>query len=121
RTLGDLIMGKTDDINELLQPTNIRGLQIISGAQDHMGITGLRNLQREKLLQKFQQLEADFVLLDLGAGTSTTTIDFFLAADKKIVVVTPEPTSIENAYRFIKLAFFRMLRAASTTPQIRHV
>ena len=33
-----------------------------------------------------------------GAGTSTNTLDFFLAADKGILVVLPEPTSIENTY-----------------------
>jgi flagellar biosynthesis protein FlhG len=40
-------------------------------------------------------------------------LDFFLVADTGIVVMLPEPTSIENAYRFIKAAFFRRLQATS--------
>src|SRR5690606_34297627 len=39
-------------------------------------------------------------------------LDFFLAADQKVVALTPEPTSIENAYRFMKSAFYRKLRTA---------
>ncbi len=119
KTLSDLIRGNQEDIKSLLQPTPIRNLQIISGAQDPIGITNLRNNQRAKLMTKLQELDADFVLLDLGAGTSTNTLDFFLSADQKIIVVTPEPTSIENAYRFIKLAFYRMLRASTESPHVR--
>jgi flagellar biosynthesis protein FlhG len=50
------------------------------------------------------------VFLDLGAGTSFNTLDFFLLAHHGIVVLLPEPTSIENAYRFVKAAFFRHLQ-----------
>jgi flagellar biosynthesis protein FlhG len=121
KTLSDLISGKVENIHDLLQPTSIRNLQIISGAHDPVGITNLRHIQKARLLRKVQEIDADFVLLDLGAGTSSNTLDFFLLADKKIVLVTPEPTSIENAYRFIKLAFYRMLRASTPSPHVRHL
>jgi flagellar biosynthesis protein FlhG len=78
-------------------------------------------MQKARLLRKFREIEADFVLLDLGAGTATNTLDFFLLADKKIVIVTPEPTSIENAYRFIKSSFYRMLRSATPSPYVRQL
>jgi flagellar biosynthesis protein FlhG len=121
RTLSDLVTGATDDIHDLLQPTPIRNLQIISGAQDPVGITNLRHIQKARLMRKLAEIDADFILLDLGAGTSSNTLDFFLAADQKIVLVTPEPTSIENAYRFIKLAFYRMLRSSTPSPHVRHL
>lgn len=121
KTLSDLINGSVENIHDLLQPTSIRGLQIISGAQDPGGITNLRHIQKARLMRKFSEIDADYVLLDLGAGTSSNTLDFFLLADQKIILVTPEPTSIENAYRFIKLAFYRMLRSSSSTPHIRHL
>lgn len=120
-TLSDLITGKVENIHDLLQPTPIRNLQIISGAQDPMGITNLRHIQKARLMRKFREIDADFILLDLGAGTSSNTLDFFLLADQKIIVVTPEPTSIENAYRFIKLAFYRMLRSSTGSPHVRHL
>jgi flagellar biosynthesis protein FlhG len=61
-----------------------------------------------------RSLTTQYVILDLGAGTGECTLDFFLAADQKIVAVTPEPTSIENAYRFLKSSFYRRLRQAES-------
>lgn len=121
KTLSDLVLGRVEDIGELLQPTPIRNLQLISGAQDPVGIANMRHMQKARLLRKFREIQADFVILDLGAGTATNTLDFFLLADQKIVVVTPEPTSIENAYRFIKSSFYRMLRASTPSPYVRQL
>ena len=121
KTLSDLVLGRVEDIQDLVQPTPIRNLHLISGAQDPVGIANMRHMQKARLLRKFREISADFVLLDLGAGTATNTLDFFLLADQKIVVVTPEPTSIENAYRFIKSAFYRMLRSATPSPYVRQL
>lgn len=121
RTLSDLVLGRVEDIHELIQPTSLKGLGLISGAQDPVGIANMRHMQKARLLRKFREIDADFILLDLGAGTATNTLDFFLLADRKIVVVTPEPTSIENAYRFIKSAFYRMLRGATPSPYVRQL
>jgi len=121
KTLSDLVMGRTEDIQDLIQQTPIRNLEMISGAQDPVGITNMRHMQKARLIRKFREINADFILLDLGAGTATNTLDFFLLADQKIVIVTPEPTSIENAYRFIKSAFYRMLRAATPSPYVRQL
>jgi flagellar biosynthesis protein FlhG len=121
RTLSDLVMGRVEDMQELVQPTPIRNLFLVSGAQDAMGIANMRHMQKARLIRKFREINADFVLLDLGAGTASNTLDFFLLADQKIVVVTPEPTSIENGYRFIKSSFYRMLRAATPSPYVRQL
>jgi len=121
KTLSDLILGRIEDVEQLVQPTSHRNLFIISGAHDPMGIANLRHVQKARLLRKFREIQADFVLLDLGAGTASNTLDFFLLADKKIVVITPEPTSIENAYRFIKSAFYRMLRSSTGSPHVRNL
>jgi flagellar biosynthesis protein FlhG len=57
--------------------------------------------------------------LDLGAGTSAHTLDFFLSADVGLVVVVPEPTAIENVYRFIKSAYYRRLMLAPTLDSMK--
>jgi flagellar biosynthesis protein FlhG len=121
KTLNDLMLGRIEDVSELLQTTPIRNLQLISGSQDAMGLNNLSHTHKTRLARKLAEIPADFILLDLGAGTANNTLDFFLMADRKIVVVTPEPTSIENAYRFIKSAFYRMLRAASPSPHVRQL
>jgi flagellar biosynthesis protein FlhG len=52
----------------------------------------------------------DYAILDLGAGTHTNTLDFFLVSDHGVLVLVPEPTAVENAYRFVKAAFWRRMR-----------
>jgi flagellar biosynthesis protein FlhG len=61
------------------------------------------------LFRHIKQLNADYILIDLGAGSHFNTIDTFLLADKMIVVIVPEITAIENLYYFLKNAFFRQL------------
>jgi flagellar biosynthesis protein FlhG len=110
KTLSDYLVKKYRSLAEIKTPTPISGLSIISGAQDDMGITNLKNLQNKKILSAFGELEADIVLLDLGAGTANNTLDFFIAADQGILTALPEPTSLENTYRFIKAFFHRKLK-----------
>ena len=50
--------------------------------------------------------------MDLGAGTTFNTLDFFISADQGILTALPEPTSIENTYRFIKSVYHRKLKMA---------
>lgn len=110
KTLSDYISKKVANINELLVPTPIKNLQIISGAQDELGIANLKQMHKNKILSKLSELDADYILLDLGAGTTFNTLDFFISADKGILVILPEPTSIENTYRFIKSVYYRRLK-----------
>jgi flagellar biosynthesis protein FlhG len=110
KTLSDYITKKFRSIAEIKTSTPIPNLSIISGAQDELGITNLKNLQNRKILSSLGDLEADIILLDLGAGTSNNTLDFFIAADQGILTSLPEPTSLENTYRFIKAFFHRKLK-----------
>lgn len=110
KTLSDYISKKVTDIKDLLVPTPIKNLQIISGAQDELGIANLKQMHKNKILSKLNELDADYVLLDLGAGTTFNTLDFFISADQGILVILPEPTSIENTYRFIKSVYHRRLK-----------
>ena len=50
--------------------------------------------------------EADIILIDTGAGISDSVMKMILAADETILIVTPEPTSIMDAYALVKLASF---------------
>lgn len=107
--LSEFIEREVLDIENLLIPTKIPGLSLISGARDGVEIANLKHTQKRRFLSALRQLDADYIVIDLGAGTAYNTVDFFLLADSQIMVVIPEPTSIENAYRFIKNSFFRQL------------
>ncbi len=116
-TLSDFMIQPTLRIEDVLLRTGQDNLMLISGAQDFLGIANPKYSQKLKLMRAIQSLNADFIILDLGAGTSSNTLDFFLLADKGVLVIVPEPTSIENAYRFIKSALYRRLK--TLTPDLR--
>lgn len=109
-TLSDWVSKKITNFEDLLVSTPINNLKIISGAQDELGMANLKHMQKNQIIRKLGDLDADYILFDLGAGTAFNTIDFFITADKGILVVLPEPTSIENTYRFIKSVFYRRLK-----------
>lgn len=109
-TLSDYVSKRVTNFEDLLVPTPITNLKIISGAQDELGMANLKHMHKNQIIQKLHELDADYILFDLGAGTAFNTIDFFITADKGILVVLPEPTSIENTYRFIKSVFYRRLK-----------
>jgi flagellar biosynthesis protein FlhG len=120
-SLSDFFSGREQDLNKLIFKTEIPGLQFISGLNDNLNVADLEVAQKNRLLTAIRSLPSAYVILDLGAGTSSSTLDFFLSADQKIVACTPEPTSIENAYRFIKASFYRRLRSAENELGIREL
>jgi flagellar biosynthesis protein FlhG len=73
------------------------------------------------LLNKIRSINADFIFLDIGAGISFNIVDFFLLAEAGLLVVVPEPSSIENAYRFLKMSFYRHLWSAVKGNGVRSV
>ncbi len=109
-TLSDFVERKIEHLEDVVVPTGIERLRIVSGAMDGLDAANPKHSQKTKLIRHLKTLDVDYVLIDLGAGTSFNVLDFFLVADTGIVVLLPEPTSIENAYRFIKAAFFRRLQ-----------
>jgi flagellar biosynthesis protein FlhG len=108
-TLADFISKKVETIDEVIMDTPVENMKIICGADDILGMANPKYTQKTRILNHLKRIDADFILLDLGAGTSFTTIDFFLYAPNKIVVLTPQITSIQNAYGFIKASLFRCL------------
>lgn len=80
-------------------------IKIISGGSGFLELANLTNQQTKKLQDSFARLEneADFVLVDTGAGISKNVLGFLAAADEVVVVVTPEPTSFTDAYGLIKV------------------
>jgi len=112
KTLMDFFNGSVDDLKEILLDTSVYNLKFISGAGGVVGSANPFHTQKLKLFRYLKRLQVDHVVLDLGAGTSYTTIDFFLNATDHIIVTTPETPSIQSAYNFIRICVFRKLYAA---------
>ncbi len=109
-TLSDFVRNSKVPIENIIIPTGVPQLSLIAGAQDVLDAANIKYAQKQKLLRTLLAQPVDYLLLDLGAGTSFNTLDFFLVADHGVLVVLPEPTAVENAYRFVKAAFFRRLQ-----------
>lgn len=105
--LGTFIAKQETDFNNLLQATGIPGLQFIAGDCLFPGTANMDFFSKKRILSCLEKLNADYVILDLGAGSSYNVIDFFLTSYKGLMVVTPELTSILNAYSFLKSTVFR--------------
>ncbi len=91
-------------------PTKIPNLELISSTRCSLEVGNLFYAQKQKIIKAITSLPADYVILDLGAGTTYNILDFFLSADQGLSVFTPEPTSIQNAVQFVKAVYLRKLK-----------
>lgn len=119
--LSDFLERQIASLKDSVIATAIPNLGLISGAKDALTISNPKYAHKMRILRAIETLDAEYVLIDLGAGSNFNTLDFFLLAHPNVIVVVPEPTSIENAYRFIKSAFYRQLRQNSPNSHIRSI
>ncbi len=120
RTLNDFITKRFGELEDICIDTSEKNLRLISGASDVLSLANPHFSQKIKLMTHMSRLDADYVVLDLGAGTSFNVLDFFLIAHKKLIVLTPEPTSIQNAYIFVRNTVYRKLsRLSSKNPSLK--
>lgn len=97
-----LVNGKSIENIMVASP---QGVNIISGGSGFIELANLDADSRKRLGQGLQELDNkfDFVLVDTGAGISKNVLGFVAAADEVVVVITPEPTSLTDAYGLIKV------------------
>ncbi len=113
RTLNDFISKKYDSLEEICIESEIENLRLIYGASEVLSLANLQFAQKTKIIQSVLKLDCDYVILDLGGGASFNFLDFFLVSHQKILVLTSQPTSIQNAYGFIRNAVYRRLTQLS--------
>ena len=117
--LSDFVTKKKSAISGVITKTGINNLKLISGAKDMIGIANLSYGQKVRILNNIKKLNYRYILIDLGPGTSFNTLDFFLISHCGILITSPEPTSIENTYRFTKGLLFRYLRKIISKKVVR--
>ncbi len=117
--LEDFLQGRVKTLEEVAIPTAVEGLTLISGGGEFLGIANPQYYRKQKLISNIIKLEADYIIVDLGAGTTYNVLDFFGISTQGIVVLVPEPAAIQNAYLFLKSFVYRRLtRAFSANPEI---
>ena len=107
-TLTDFLSHNVKTLKDVAQPVNgYHGLWLIPGTGDTLLTANLHYAKKKRLVRHLKELDADIVVVDVGAGTHYHALDFFLLADHHLAVATPDPTSVLDLYRFIKLAAIR--------------
>ena len=107
--MGELVNGTESQIENLVIPTEYKRLHFIPGDGMLPGTSNVTFEQRQEILKQLRTLVTDYVLLDLGAGSGYTAVDFFLSNYRGLVIVRPEVTSVMSAYSFLKTVLFRLL------------
>jgi flagellar biosynthesis protein FlhG len=80
------------------------GIKFMSGGSGIYNLANLDDSQLTRIINKITLLDdlADIILIDTGAGISKSVMNFVVAADEVIIVTTPEPTAITDAYAMVK-------------------
>jgi flagellar biosynthesis protein FlhG len=97
---------------DIVLETEYPGLRFIPGDAEVPGLANIKSSQKNQLVKRLLSLDAEYLVLDLGAGTGSNILDFFLMSSHGIVVTAPTLTATLNAYLFLKNAVFRLLYGA---------
>ena len=109
--IGTFLNNTKSNFNDVIVDTSVRGLRFIPGDTEIPGTANLKVYQLRALVKKMLTLkeETDILILDLGAGTHQSILDFFLLSGQGIVVSAPAVTAVLNAYVFLKNTVFRLM------------
>lgn len=109
RDVTDFLDGRVADLQAVAKPTGQPNLRYVAGSFDI--VTAVDPLRDRKLdlVRAIVGLDADWVVLDLPAGSAPPTLDFFFLGEIKVVVTNPETTAFHNAYGFLKNYLLRRL------------
>ena len=86
-------------LGELVFQSQVGGMFYVRGFSHQWVSWNPTAVQAKKLISDLAKLHFDYIILDLGPGGGSFHAELFKAADEKIVITSPEPTSIEKTYR----------------------
>jgi len=97
------VIRKQKTMKEIILDTEY-GIQIVAGASGFSKIANLTEEERQSFISELYSLAgADIIIIDTSAGVSSNVLSFVAAADDAIIITTPEPTAITDAYGIIKI------------------
>lgn len=107
-SIGTYLTDKSS-FQSIIEATEYENVSFIAGDSQIPGLTTLKAAQKTKLLRNFHSIDADFLILDLGAGTHQIILDMFLQSPQGILVTAPTVTATLDGYLFLKNSVFRLL------------
>jgi len=97
------VIRKQKTMKDILLDTEY-GIQIVAGASGFSKIANLSEDERQNFINELYTLSnADIIIIDTSAGVSNNVLSFVAAADDAVIITTPEPTAITDAYGIIKI------------------
>ncbi|MEO8706874.1 MAG: P-loop NTPase, partial [Kofleriaceae bacterium] len=109
RTLSESFATGGPTLTDLAVSTHVPGVKLVGGVSDPPWVAEPGADRAAQIAVQLRQLPADWVVVDLGPGIASPTLDLFLEADIGLLVAVPDPTSIELMHRFVKAAFLKHL------------
>lgn len=109
--IGTFLSNRSMAFEDIIVPTEYENLSFIPGDAEIPGMANLKTGQKTKLIKRLYTVDADFLVLDLGAGTNFNPLDFFLSSSYGVIVTAPTLTATLNAYLFLKNIVFRLMNA----------
>ncbi|MDF1615157.1 P-loop NTPase [Desulfurivibrio dismutans] len=104
--VGDFLKQQRRELQKLLVPTSFNGLRFLPGDGKTPFMANIPSQQRFLLLSQLQQLPADYVIIDLGAGSALNTMNLFGLARNGIVITTLDTPAMMNALVFLRNFMF---------------
>ncbi|MDR1933494.1 MAG: MinD/ParA family protein [Spirochaetales bacterium] len=97
------LIRKQKAMSDIIMDTNY-GIRIVAGASGFAKIANLTEEERKSFVSELSELSnADIIIIDTSAGVSNNVLSFVEAADEALIITTPEPTAITDAYGIIKI------------------
>jgi len=107
--VGEFIKSKGKLLSEFLVSTQYENLKFLPGDGITPFMANMSFLQKHKLIKNIEKLEADIIILDLGAGSTYNTLDFFELADRGMLVIKPDFLSVISSLAFLKNSILRKI------------
>jgi flagellar biosynthesis protein FlhG len=117
----DFLRGEIKSLGETILDTGFKNLKLLSGSSDPFDSAILKPQEMAKFIKAMKLLDFDYILIDLGSGTSRNVLDLFLSASIGVLVMVPEPTSIEGLYRFLRSLIFHIIKRTTLPKEIRNL
>jgi len=107
--VGDFLRSKAESLEKLKYATEIPFLSYIAGDGRMPLVANITYHQKQKIIKEIKKLDAEYILLDLGAGSHNDILDLFGIADRGIIITTPEHPAVLSMLAFLKNFILRVL------------
>ncbi len=120
RRLDDFLFDTGEDgLDAVIAATSYPNLSLVPGTTGLVDAANPRLRQKDRLIEALPRVDADVIIIDLEAGAHLNTLDLFLMTGPNgVLVITPEKTSVDNAFKFLRAALFRKIERFYQSPEV---